>query len=151
MMGQSISGGEDMMVKRMDMLRRNAVMLKARPGNRPIIGRHSGSSSRIHLIQGKEKIMKIAIAFTTLAMMAVPVWASDQDNNPDQKQGISNVHDTHFPHVAGDSHEPERGSGDGYGSIMLDINANERHVPHKPGDHHAPEKGSGDDYGQITR
>ena len=64
--------------------------------------------------------MKTAIAFTTLALLASPAWASHQDNNPDLKQGITNVHESHFPHVAGDSHEPERGRGDSYGSVLLD-------------------------------
>ncbi|MBW8457454.1 MAG: hypothetical protein K0M58_03280 [Thiobacillus sp.] len=50
--------------------------------------------------------MKTAIAFTTLALLVAPAWASDQDSNPDLTQGIINVHDTHFPHVSGDSHEP---------------------------------------------
>jgi len=52
--------------------------------------------------------MKTAIAFTTLALLVAPAWASDQDSNPDLKPGITNVHGSHFPHVSGDSHEPER-------------------------------------------
>lgn len=93
--------------------------------------------------------MKTAIAFTTLVLLVAPAWASDQDSNPDLKQGITNVHDTHFPHVTGDSHGPDRGSGDRYGSVLLDIQAGVTHVPHKPGDSHAPEKGSGDTYGSV--
>lgn len=64
--------------------------------------------------------MKSAIAFITLALLVAPALADDKSGNPDLKQGITNVHGSHFPHVAGDSHEPERGSGDSYGSILLD-------------------------------
>lgn len=77
--------------------------------------------------------MKIAIAFTTLALLVAPAWASDQDSNPDLKLGITNVHGSHFPHVSGDSHEPERGSGESYGSVLLDDQPT-GHVPHKQGD-----------------
>lgn len=76
--------------------------------------------------------MKSAIAFTTLALLVAPAWADDKSGNPDLKQGITNVHDTHFPHVAGDSHEPEKGSGDSYGSVLLDDQPS-GHVPHKKG------------------
>jgi hypothetical protein len=93
--------------------------------------------------------MKSAIAFTALVLLAAPVWAYHQDSDPDLKQGITNVHGGHFPHVTGDSHEPERGRGDTYGSLLSDIQAGEQHVPHKPGDTHAPEKGVGDDYGSV--
>ncbi len=77
--------------------------------------------------------MKTAIAFTALVLLVAPAWASDQDSNSDLEQGITNVHDTHFPHVTGDSHGPERGSGDSYGSVLLDPQAT-GHVPHKRGD-----------------
>jgi len=77
--------------------------------------------------------MKSAIVFTTLALLAAPAWAYHLDNDPDQKQSITNVHDTHFPHVAGDSHGPERGSGDSYGSVLLDDQPT-GHVSHKRGD-----------------
>ncbi len=93
--------------------------------------------------------MKTAIAFTTLALLIAPAWASDQNSNPDLKPGITNVHGSHFPHVSGDSHEPERGSGDAYGSVLSGIQAGEQHVPHTPGDTHAPEKGMGDAYGSV--
>lgn len=93
--------------------------------------------------------MKYAIALTALALLAAPVWAYHQDSDPDLKQSITNVHGSHFPHVAGDSHEPESGRGDTYGSLLSDIQAGEQHVPHKPGDTHAPEKGVGDDYGSV--
>ncbi|WP_296639160.1 hypothetical protein [Thiobacillus sp. 65-1402] len=88
--------------------------------------------------------MKSIITFTTLVLLVAPAWAYHQDNDPDQKQSITNVHASHFPHVEGDSHAPERGEGDAYGSILLNIQAGERHVPHKPGDNHAAEKGNGD-------
>ena len=45
--------------------------------------------------------MKTAIAFTALALLVTPVWAYHQDSNPDLKQSITNVHENHFPHVAG--------------------------------------------------
>jgi hypothetical protein len=93
--------------------------------------------------------MKTIIAFTTLALLVAPVWANHQDNNSDLKQSIINVHESHFPHVDGDSHDAERGSGDNYGSILLDMQAGENHVPHTPGDSHEPEKGDGDTYGSV--
>ncbi|MDP1645366.1 MAG: hypothetical protein Q8L71_07665 [Thiobacillus sp.] len=93
--------------------------------------------------------MKSAIAFITLALLAAPAWAYHQDSDPDLKQSITNVHENHFPHIAGDSHDPERGDGDMYGSILLDIQAGERHVPHKSGDNHSSEEGSGDFYRSV--
>lgn len=77
--------------------------------------------------------MKTAIAFTTLALLVAPAWAYHQDSNPDLQQSITNVHDTHFPHVTGDSHGPERGRGDNYGSVLLDDQPG-GHVPHEQGD-----------------
>ena len=93
--------------------------------------------------------MKSAIASLTLALPVTPAWASHQNSTPDLQQGITNVHDSHFPHAAVDSHEPERGTGDIYGSLLLDLQAGESHVPHQAGDSHAPEKGSGDTYGSV--
>ena len=93
--------------------------------------------------------MKSAIASITLALLVTPAWATHQNSTPDLQQSITNVHDSHFPHVAGDSHEPERGSGDLYGSLLLDLQAGETHVPHKAGDSHVPEKGSGNTYGSV--
>jgi hypothetical protein len=90
-----------------------------------------------------------AIALTTLALLAAPAWAYHQDSVPDLKQSITNVHDSHFPHVDGDRHDPARGGDDTYGSVLFDIQAGERHVPHTPGDSHAPNKGSGDTYGSV--
>ncbi|MEQ1667615.1 MAG: hypothetical protein ABL868_04090 [Sulfuriferula sp.] len=92
--------------------------------------------------------MKTIITFATLALLAAPVWAHDQDKNPDQKQSITNEHGSHTPHKPGDSHAPEKGSGDSYGSILKN---KESHTPHKPGDTHAPEKGEGDAYGQVYK
>ena len=108
-----------------------------------------GNCRRVYLAEVKEQVMKAAIAFATLALLATPAWAYHQDNDPDLKQSITNVHDSHFPHVDGDSHDPAKGSGDTYGSILLDVQADEQHVPHKPGDSHAPGKGSGDTYGSV--
>lgn len=93
--------------------------------------------------------MKSLIAIAALAFLASPAWAHDQDGNPDLSQSITNVHASHFPHIDGDEHGPERGEGDQYGSILLDLQAGERHVPHMPGDNHAPERGEGDNYGSI--
>ena len=97
------------------------------------MARRDGNGRRVYLTEVKEQIMKTAIAFTTLALLVAPAWASDQNSNPDLKQGITNVHSSHFPHVSGDSHAPERGSGDSYGSILLDDQPS-GHVPHKRGD-----------------
>ena len=93
--------------------------------------------------------MKSTIASLALAFLVAPAWAYHQDGNPDMEQSILNVHEMHFPHVDGDSHGPERGAGDFYGSILLDVYAGESHVPHRSGDNHAPEKGSGDTYGSV--
>ena len=93
--------------------------------------------------------MKSAIASITLALLVTPAWAYHQNSNPDLRQSITNVHESHFPHADGDSHEPERGTGDIYGSLLLDLKAGETHVPHKAGDSHAPEKGSGNTYGSV--
>ena len=74
--------------------------------------------------------MKTAIAFTALALLVTPVWAYHQDSNPDLKQSITNVHENHFPlfdiqageqhvpHKPGDTHVPEKGNGDTYGSVL---------------------------------
>lgn len=93
--------------------------------------------------------MKAAIALATLALLATPVWAHHQDSNPDLKQSITNVHARHFPHTLGDSHKAERGEGDNYGSVLLDVQAGDSHVPHQAGDRHPPEKGKGDTYGSV--
>lgn len=90
--------------------------------------------------------MKHLIALTALVLIATPAFAHDMDKNPDVKQGILNVHDSHFPHKPGDSHTPASGSGDTYGSVLQDKGS---HVPHTPGDSHAPEKGKGDAYGSV--
>ena len=92
--------------------------------------------------------MKTQIALTTLALLASPAWAMHWDSTPDMAQSILNTHAAHVPHVAGDSHGAERGRGDYYGSILLDV-GKEAHVPHRPGDSHAPEKGKGDSYGSV--
>lgn len=93
--------------------------------------------------------MKTAIALTTLALLATPAWANHYDGNPDMSQSILNVHAAHFPHKPGDTHERERGRGETYGSILLDVKK-ESHTPHPRASHsHAPEKGKGDLYGSI--
>lgn len=81
-----------------------------------------------------------------LLVLAAPTWAHDMSDNPDMQQSILNVHDSHFPHQPGDSHEPEKGTGDSYGTVLLDAGS---HTPHQPGDTHAPEKGHGDTYGSV--
>ena len=93
--------------------------------------------------------MKTSIALTTLALLATPAWANHFNSNPDMEQSILNVHAAPFPHQSGATHEPERGSGDTYGSILLDVNK-ESHTPHPRVSHsHAPEQGKGDLYGSI--
>lgn len=90
--------------------------------------------------------MKPLIALTTLILSTTPAFAHDMDKSPDVKQGILNVHDSHFPHKPGDSHAPATGSGDTYGSVLKDKGI---HTPHTPGDRHDPEKGKGDTYGSV--
>lgn len=92
--------------------------------------------------------MKSTIALATLALLVFPAWAGHQDSSSDQKQGILNIHDSHFPHKPGDSHEPTKGVGDAYGSVLLDKGS---HTPHKAGDTHEPEKGQGDSYGSVLK
>ncbi|KVW94208.1 hypothetical protein [Thiobacillus denitrificans] len=87
--------------------------------------------------------MKAIITFTTLVLLVAPAWAYHQDNDPDQKQSITNVHASHFPHVEGDRHDPERGEGDAYGSILLNIQAGERLFPTSPAIAMRPAKGMG--------
>ena len=45
--------------------------------------------------------MKSIITFTTLVLLVAPAWAYHQDNDPDQKQSITNVHTSHFPTLRG--------------------------------------------------
>ncbi|GEM_PF-1619126 len=91
--------------------------------------------------------MKTTLALAALALLASPAWAKHFDGDPKLESSILNVHADHWPHRAGDSHEPGRGSGERYGSILLYLDAD--HVPHAAGDSHAPEKGSGDTYGSV--
>jgi hypothetical protein len=101
--------------------------------------------------------MKTAIALTTLALLVAPAWAHDLASDPEQKEGIRNVHDSHFPHTAGDSHAPAQGSGETYGTISpmgspeIQIIIRGVHVPHPSYPHtHEPEKGEGDTYGTVS-
>lgn len=90
--------------------------------------------------------MKVFIPFAVLAFAATSALANHSDGNPELQQSILNVHDSHFPHKAGDSHEPAKGSGNTYGSVLLDQGT---HTPHTAGDSHEPEKGQGDTYGSA--
>jgi hypothetical protein len=86
------------------------------------------------------------ISSVALVVAFSPVFAHDMDGNPDLKDSILNMHDSHFPHQPGDMHAAAKGSGDTYGSVLLDKGP---HTPHQPGDTHKSEKGKGDAYGTI--
>lgn len=90
--------------------------------------------------------MNKLITLAATALLATPAWAGHLDGNAEVERSILNVHAVHFPHAQGDSHEPERGRGASYGSILLDRDS---HTPHTASDNHAPEKGTGDDYGSV--
>lgn len=68
--------------------------------------------------------MKTLIAMITLSLLAAPALARHQDDDPEQQQSITNIHADHFPHTPGDNHDPERGEGEEYGSILLDVEPN---------------------------
>lgn len=88
----------------------------------------------------------LIVLTTTLILSTAPAFAHDMDGSPDTKQSVLNVHDSHFPHKAGDNHAPAKGAGDTYGSVLEDKGT---HTPHTPGDSHAPGKGTGDSYGSV--
>lgn len=87
--------------------------------------------------------MKALIPFAVLAFAAVPVLASDFDNNPDVRQSIINDHTGGFVGTSLASTRLERGSGDTYGWAVLDAQAGK--VRPSAG----AEKGYGDAYGSI--
>lgn len=89
------------------------------------------------------------LAAAILAIAAAPVFAHDWDGNPDMAQSILNDHSSGFVGTGFSPAKLERGSGDTYGWIVLDVQAGESHVPHKSADGHGPEKGFGDTYGSV--
>lgn len=84
-----------------------------------------------------------------LALASSPVVAHDWGGNPDMQQSILNDHPSDFVGTSLAFPELERGSGDTYGWIVLDVQAGASHVPHKSGDRHGPETGFGDTYGSV--
>lgn len=84
-----------------------------------------------------------------LAIAAAPVFAHDWDGNSDMEQSILNDLSRGF---VGTSFSPvslERGYGDTYGWIVLDVQAGESKASHTGSNSHGPEKGFGDSYGSI--
>lgn len=83
------------------------------------------------------------IASALLALAAAPAFAVDFDGNPDNEQSILNDHGNRG-YVGTSFSAPskiERGTGDLYGSILLDVGAR----PSSAG----AEKGQGDWYGSV--
>lgn len=93
--------------------------------------------------------MKKLVSLAVLAFAATSAFANDWDGNPDVAQSIINDHSSGFVGTGYAPGKVERGTGDTYGWIVLDVQAGASHVPHKSGDNHAAEKGFGDAYGSV--
>lgn len=93
--------------------------------------------------------MKAFIPFAVLAFAATSAFANDWDGNPDMRQSILNDHASGFVGTGYSPAKLERGAGDTYGWIVLDVQAGESHVPHTGSDSHGPAKGFGDAYGSV--
>lgn len=86
----------------------------------------------------------IFAATTILFLAAAPALAGQWDDNPDLRQSILNdVTSTGFVGTSLSTSKMERGSGDTYGWVVLDVQAGD--VRPSAG----REKGSGDTYGSI--
>lgn len=93
--------------------------------------------------------MKKLASLAILAFAATSAFANNWDDNPDMQQSILNDHASGFVGTGYAPGQLERGTGDTYGWIVLDVQAGESHVPHMDGDSHGPEKGFGNAYGSI--
>ena len=78
-----------------------------------------------------------------LALAVSPAFASNWYGVPDMEQSILNVHASGFVGTGFSSGKVERGTGDTYGSILLDVKAGD--IRPSAG----PEKGQGDTYGSV--
>ena len=78
-----------------------------------------------------------------LALAAAPTFAGTWDNNPDMQQSILNDLSGGLVGTSISTGKVERGTGDMYGSIVLDVRAGD--VRHSAG----AEKGKGDAYGSV--
>ena len=90
--------------------------------------------------------MKRSHTFLAAAILAIatsPVFAHDWDGNPDMAQSILNDHNSGFVGTSFSPAKLERGTGDIYGWIVLDVQAGD--IRPSAG----PEKGFGDSYGSI--
>lgn len=83
------------------------------------------------------------LGIVTLALAATPVLASDWDDNSDMRQSILNDHSAGFVGTGFSSGKLERGYGDTYGAVLLDVQAGDG----RPAA--GPEKGQGDSYGSV--
>jgi hypothetical protein len=87
--------------------------------------------------------MKAFISFAVLAFAATSAFAHNWDDNPDLRQSILNDHSSGFVGTGYSAAKLERGTGDAYGWIVLDVQAGDI----KPSA--GPEKGYGDTYGSV--
>jgi hypothetical protein len=83
------------------------------------------------------------ITLAALALLSSPAIANDWDGNPDMDKSILNVHPEAYVGTSFRESVRERGEGDAYGSVFLDVAAG------KIGKSDAREKGEGDAYGSI--
>ncbi len=95
--------------------------------------------------------MKMLISLAVLALAAPSAFARHWDGNIDLQQSVLNDHASAYVGTSFSPGEVERGSGETYGWIVLDVQAGEQHTPHQAGDGygHGPEKGVGDGYGSV--
>jgi len=87
--------------------------------------------------------MRKLITLAALALLASPVLAHDWDGNPDMQQGILNDHPEAYVGTGFPESIRERGEGDSYGQVLLDVAAG------KVFKNAGREKGEGDSYGQV--
>lgn len=90
------------------------------------------------------KRIHTVLATAILALATTSVFAGQWDDNPDMRQSILNdITSAGFVGTSFSSAKPERGSGDTYGWVVLDVQAGDVRASN------ALEKGYGDSYGSV--